>query len=157
MRGRRLAPTLAGAAALSGILAATALAATPTKGLYAGQSAQTKVPDHGVELRVDKQHRVARFAIDWRAFCKKPGRFWDAGTEINNPKNDPIGTFHSHGTYTSKTPEGFKGKITLTVDGRFTDKTHARGDWKATVKVFNPNGKRIDTCKVKTTWRVGPA
>ena len=157
MRRRRMTTAAAGAAGLSGLLAAAALAATPVKGLYEGESEQVKAPDHGVELRVDKEHRVARFAIDWRAFCKKPGRFWDAGTEVKNPKNDPIGTFHDHGTYTSKTSDGFKGKITLTLDGRFTDKTHAAGEWKATVRVFNPSGKRIDTCKVKTGWRAGPA
>lgn len=154
---RRGVTAAASAAALSGLLAAVALAATPSKGIYEGESEQVKVPDHGVELRVDKQNRVARFAIDWRAFCKKPKRFWDAGTEVKNPKNDPIGTFHDHGTYTSKTSDGFKGKITLTVDGRFTDGTHAKGEWKATVKVFNPNDKRVDTCKVKTGWTAGPA
>ena len=157
MRARRVASAVAGAAGATGLLAAAALAATPDKGVYEGQTEQKHAPDHGVVLRVDKQHRVVRFAIDWRAFCNKPGRFWDAGTEIKNPKNDPIGTFHDHGTYTSKTPDGFKGKITLTVDGRFSDKTHAAGDWKATVKVFNKNDKRIDTCKVKTGWRVSPA
>ncbi|HKP88995.1 MAG TPA: hypothetical protein VJT75_03370 [Thermoleophilaceae bacterium] len=156
-RLRRFGLSVAAAVGLGALLAAVALAATPTKGRYTGQSEQVHAPDHGVELRVDKQHKVARFAIDWRAFCKKPDQVWDAGTEVENPKNDPIGTFHDHGTYTSKTTDGFTGKITLTVDGRFTDKTHARGDWKATVKVFNPKGKRVDTCKVKTGWTAHPA
>jgi hypothetical protein len=157
MRARRFAAAVAGAAGATGLVAAAALAATPTKGVYEGQTEQKNAPDHGVVLRVDKQHRVVRFAVDWRAFCKKDDRFWDAGTQIKNPKNDPIGTFHDHGSYTSSTPDGFKGKITLTLDGRFTDRTHAAGDWKATVKVFNPNGKRVNTCNVKTHWQVGPA
>ena len=157
MSVRRMATAAAGAAAACAVLAPAAFAVTPAKGTYAGVSEQKNAPYNGVELRVDRNHRVARFAIDWSAKCKKPGKFWDAGTEVKSPKNDPIGTFHDHGTYTSKTSDGFKGKITLTLDGRFTDKTHAKGEWKARVKVFNPNGKRVDTCSVKTGWRAGPS
>ena len=79
MRARRLTGAVAAAAAAAGLLAAAALAATPNRGLFEGQTEQKNAPDHGVKLRVDKQHRVVRFAIDWRAFCQKPGRSWDAG------------------------------------------------------------------------------
>ena len=157
MSVRRILATAAVGAAATCALAPPALAVTPAKGTYVGESEQTNAPYNGVQLRVNRNHKVARFAIDWSAKCKKPDKFWDAGTEVKSPKNDPIGTFHDHGTYTSKTDSGFKGKITLTVDGRFTDKTHAKGEWKARVKVFNPNGKRVDTCSVKTGWRAGPS
>jgi hypothetical protein len=157
MRTRRLGTALAATVALTGLLPATVLAATPTKGPYKGHSDQADAPDNGVELRVDRHHKVARFAIDWSGKCDRPNKFWDAGTEIKDPKNDPIGTFHDHGKYTSKTDSGFTGRVTLTVDGHFTDRTHATGEWKASVKVYNPNGNRVDTCSVKTHWHVGPA
>lgn len=149
----RRALTLAAAAGASGLLATAALAATPSKGLYEGTTTQKRSPHHGVELRVDEQHRVARFAIDWRARdCEVAGTQWDGGTTIKSPKNDPIGTFHDHGSYTSMAGGGIKGRITHTVDGHFTDKTHAKGAWKATVKIYDSNGDRINTCSVRTHW-----
>jgi hypothetical protein len=152
----RLLGALVVAAVLSG-LPATALATTPKKGVYAGRSTQTQVPSNVVRLRVDRHHEVAHFAIDWSATCGKPNTFWDAGTQIDDPKNGPTGTFHRHGSYRSKTNDGYTGRVTVTVDGHFTDRTHAAGDWKATVKVSDPGGERVDTCSVKTQWRVGPA
>ena len=154
---RRLGVALAAAACLTGVLAPPALAVTPKRGSYAGKTDQTGVPSNRVELRVDRHHKVVRFAIDWTAKCGRPDTFWDAGTQVKDPKNDPIGTFHDHGSYSSKTDDGFKGRVTLTLDGHFTDRKHAKGTWKATVKVYNPKGKRVDTCTTKTHWKVGPA
>lgn len=158
MRARRLAGGLAVAAAVSAVCAAVALAVTPTRGAYEGTTTQRHSPHHGVELRVDKQHRVARFTIDWRARdCDEPDTHWDGGTTIKAPKNDPIGTFHDHGSYTSTAGDGIKGRITHTVDGHFTDRTHAKGAWKATVKVYDAGGNRINTCSVRTHWHVHPS
>jgi hypothetical protein len=154
----RRALTLAAAAAASGLLATAALAATPTKGLYEGRTTQRHAPHHGVELRVDRHHHVARFTVDWRARdCSEPDTHWDGGTTIKNPKNDPVGTFHDHGSYRTETADGFTGRITHTVDGHFTDKTHAKGAWKATVKIYDPSGERVNTCSVRTHWHVHPA
>jgi hypothetical protein len=157
MRAGRFGAGLALAASVTCLLAAPALAATPAKGSYSGRTTQKHAPHHAVELRVDRDHAVARFAIDWRARdCAKPDTHWDGGTTIRRPKNDPVGTFHDHGTYTSEAGNGFRGRITHTVDGHFTDGTHATGTWKATVKIFDASGDRINTCSVRTHWHVGP-
>jgi hypothetical protein len=157
MRARLLVGALAAVACVGGVMAAPALAVTPARGTYDGETTQKHSPRRGVELRVDREHRVARFTIDWRARdCADPGTHWDGGTTIKSPKNDPIGTFHDHGSYRSTTKDGFTGRITHTVDGHFTDKTHAKGAWKATVRIYDPNGERIDTCSVRTHWHVGP-
>jgi hypothetical protein len=155
-RRMRITTTLGGTAALAGVLAATALAVTPTKGVYTGASDQVKLADHAVKLRVNKNHKVVHFEIGWRAKCSKPGKFWTAGTQIDNPANESGGAFHDHGSYTSKTSSGFTGDVTITLNGHFTDKTHAQGSWKANVKVYNSNNKKVDTCSVSTHWHVGP-
>lgn len=161
-RRKRITTVVTGTAGLAGLLAATALAVTPTKGVYTGASDQVKVEDHGVKLRVDKQHKVAHFEIGWRAKCESKDKngdpkYWTAGTQIDNPKNDGNGVFHDHGSYTSETASHYRGNITLTLNGHFTDKTHAQGSWKANVKVYGPKGKRVDTCSVSTHWHVGPS
>jgi hypothetical protein len=155
-RRKRITTVVTGTAGVAGLLAATALAVTPTKGVYTGASDQVRVADHGVKLRVDKHHKVAHFEIGWRAKCDRKGKFWTAGTQIDNPKNDGNGVFHDHGSYTSQTANGFTGDITLTLNGHFTDKTHAQGSWKATVKVYNSKHKKVDNCAVSTHWHVGP-
>jgi hypothetical protein len=155
-RRKRITTVAAGTAGVAGLLAATALAVTPTKGVYTGASDQVKVQDHGVTLRVDRHHKVVHFEIGWRARCDRPGKFWTAGTQIDNPVNDGNGVFHDHGSYTSHTANGFNGDITLTLKGHFTDKTHAQGSWKANVKVYNAQHKKVDNCAVDTHWHVGP-
>ena len=155
-RRRRITTTLGGTAALAGLLAATALAVTPNRGVYTGASDQVKLADHGVKLRVDKNHKVVHFEIGWRAKCQKPDKFWTAGTQIDNPTNQAGGVFKDRGSYTSKTSSGFTGDDTETLNGHFTDKTHAQGSWKANVKVYNKNNKKVDTCSVSTHWHVGP-
>jgi hypothetical protein len=148
--------TLSATAALAGLFAATALAATPNKGVYTGFSDQVKLQDHGVRLRVDKNHKVVHFEIGWRAKCQKPDKFWTAGTQIDNPTNPSSGVFKDHGSYSSQTSNGFRGDVTITLNGHFTDKTHAQGSWKANVKVYNSKNKKVDTCAVSTHWHVGP-
>jgi hypothetical protein len=155
-RTKRIATALVGTAGVAGVLAATALAVTPDKGTYTGASDQVKLADHGVKLRVNKNHKVVHFEIGWRAKCQKPNKFWTAGTQIDNPTNEAGGVFKDHGSYTSRTDSGFRGDITITLNGHFTDKTHAQGSWKANVKVYNSNNKKVDTCSLSTHWRVGP-
>ena len=160
-RRKRITTVVTGTAGLAGVLAATALAVTPNKGVYTGASDQVKVKDHGVRLRVDRHHEVAHFEIGWRALCEtkdKDGgpKFWTGGSQVNNPPNDGNGGFQYTGGYTTHTQSHYTGDITLTVKGHFTDKTHAQGSWKAHVTVYGPKGKHVDDCSVSTHWRVGP-
>ena len=58
------------------------------------------------------------------------------------------------GTYGSDTKNGkFHGDITVSVNGHFPDKRHAKGTFSATVKVTNKStGQQIDSCAVSTKW-----
>lgn len=155
---RRTSGTLGGAAALVAVAlaAATALAATPVKGTFTGETAQTKAKAHAIGLRTNKDGDVVKITVEWRAKCDTPNDFWRETTVIKRTgvTNDGSGVFHVDGGHTSDGGGGIHGKVTDHLDGHFTDKRHAEGTWRAKVKVFNKKGNQIDSCSMHTTWQV---
>jgi hypothetical protein len=154
---RRAIRTFAIAIGVAGVMAATALALTPSKGTYTGSTNQTKAPHHSITVKTNDNGKVVHISIDWRARCQAPNSYWSETTVIQKSGivNDGGGVFHVDGGHNSNGGGGITGKVTDSLDGHFTDKTHAQGKWQATVKVYNKNGKKIDTCSMHTKWHVG--
>jgi hypothetical protein len=139
---------------VAGVTAPMAMAVPPPPdGTFSGETAQANAEQRAVDLSTDSEGQIADFSIDWRAKCKRKGRFWTAGTNIGGGAIELQGeVFGADGSYKSPV-EGtkIKGKVTVSLRGTFDDENTASGTWKAKVKVFR-RGKRIDTCKVNTSW-----
>lgn len=142
---------------VAGVTAPVALAVPPPPdGTFTGETAQAKAKSRAVEIKTDSAGQIEEFGIEWRAKCERKRRSWTAGTSITSGGIELQGdVFGADGSYVSR-PEGapgIKGKVTVSMRGSFSDENTADGTWKATVKVKR-RGKRIDTCKAKTTWSV---
>jgi hypothetical protein len=136
-------------------VAAIAFAVTPPKGTFNGKSAQKQLKHREVQLKTKSNGRVKRLDIKWEANCQQPGKFWDESSKLKNQAGMPGDgdKFHTKVTYNSPTSDGqFTGVITATVHGSFPDAKHAKGDFKANVKVMH-KGAQIDTCSLsKIAW-----
>jgi hypothetical protein len=150
-----------GAVAAGLTAAAVALAVPPPpSSSFEGQTSQTKIDDHGVRVETDANGHVSRVTIGWRAKCKKKGQFWTATTVVNGgsdglQQNGDV--FSLKGSYTGNAGGGIKGKVTVNLQGAFTDNDNAKGTWSAKV-VVRKKGKKIDSCKTpKVNWSVARA
>ena len=150
----------AGAAttAVAAVTAAVALAVPPPpSGTFAGTTSQTKLKEHNISLTTDANGHVASATINWQAKCKKKGKFWTATTVVNGgsdglQQNGDV--FIRKGSYTGNAGGGIKGKVTVNLQGAFTDNDNAKGTWSTKV-VVRKKGKKIDSCKTpKITWSV---
>jgi hypothetical protein len=146
------------ALAVAGGSAAVALAvAPPPSSKFKGVTSQLKAKYHKVHITTDANGHVSVIRVGWLAPCRKKGKSWKSETKISGgsaglPQNGDV--FHQAGSYTGTTSNGVTGKITIAMQGRFTDRRHAKGTWQAKVTVKNAKGKTIDRCKVTNiTWK----
>jgi hypothetical protein len=136
--------------------AAVALAAVPNQGKYTGKSSQKKP----TVVKVNKNHRITYFKIRWKAPCNKDGTSWgpDGTEDIDGTgdkiKQDGTGEFHDKGTYKSDPDSsGYVGHFTVKLNGFFTSKTKANGEFDIKVRVTR-NGNFVDNCHKHVTWHV---
>ena len=161
MTRRGAVPALAGAALLAA--AGTAIAAIPRPGTYDGTTGQ------GLDARVkvNSSHRVKRFRIHWWATCDRPGATWGSkddpgGTVIRDLKKYPIeqdgtGAFSDKAKYEDvQNNAGYQDVFRVSVNGTFTDRTHANGSFTVRIRVTK-DGKTYDHCRRTVRWRVSPA
>jgi hypothetical protein len=132
------------------VLAAVALAATPTTGLHTGTTSQNARAD----VKVGSDHKVRRFRANWSAPCDS-GRFWDSGTTVKHPSHQPgDGSFSSSGKYSDPDAHGgYRGHYRYGLDGKFTSTHRANGSFHIKVRVTK-NGKTKDHCHKTVTWQV---
>jgi hypothetical protein len=154
---RRHLTALLTAALLALVFAAVALAVTPQKGIYLGQTSQGR----DVGIKVNDQQRIKQFRIEYRAPCgggaKYTGGVIDRDKPAKHP-NDKIkqqnGVFEDKGQFKQNAGGGLKAKVNYEVHGEFDTPTTASGRFKVKVKVTE-NGETIDTCEKKgITWDV---
>jgi hypothetical protein len=140
---------------VAGVGAGGAMAVPPPPdGSFSGQTAQENARDRRVHLSTDANGQISQFAIEWRAKCKRKGRFWSAGTAVRGRAIELQGeTFSADGSYEGRVNRKVTGTVTATMRGSFTDDDHAVGTWEAKV-VVRKNGRKIDKCKADTTWAV---
>jgi hypothetical protein len=140
-------------AALSLLLAAVALAATPDKGTYRGKTSQGR----NVRIKVNKNHDIngGGFRINWHAPCQvQKDHIWGPERTENSGKINvgDDGSFKLNGKYNSPV-EGYVGHITIKNGGTFDTKTSAAGTFKVRVRVTK-DGDYVDTCKKTVAWSV---
>jgi hypothetical protein len=125
----------------------------PPAGTYRGTTEQQYDGDHHARVKVDSNHQVTVVGIGWRAHCKDKGAFWYGATRFRNPKQDG-GHFHDKGTYKGGTADGkYDADITVALDGRFPDASHAKGTFSSKVNVVRAStGRQVDSCKMSTRW-----
>jgi hypothetical protein len=147
------------AAVVAGITATGAMAVPPPpSSIFTGQTSQ-KIQRHDIKVVTDANSHVSQVVIQWRAKCKVKGLFWTATTSVRNGPNGLPQTgdvFRTNGSYTGNAGGGIKGRITIALQGAFTDADHASGKWSASV-VVRKRGKKIDSCKTPKkpiTWSV---
>jgi hypothetical protein len=151
--------TAAAAAGLAaGIAAAGAAAvAPPPSATFSGETSQTAIDNHGVEVDTNASSRVQRVYVGWQAKCKAKGKFWTSTTKVSNGSKGLFqngDVFQRKHSYTGNAGGGITGRISYVLKGHFTDNDHAQGSWTAQV-VVRKNGHKIDTCKLpKVTWSV---
>jgi hypothetical protein len=152
------------ALAVVGVVAGTAVAVpTPKSASFVGKTSQVKNKnrDRAVWLDTNAKRHVSRFAILWKAKCKRSGTFLREGTEWG-PEADALprkgNTFGHSGSYSARlhgTSRRYRGVYKASVKGHFTDKNHAQGMFKISVKVRDREGERPDdTCAASMTWKV---
>lgn len=158
-RGRAV-PALAAAALLAG--AGAALAAVPDSGTHKGTTGQG-LP---VSVKVNSKHRVKRFKISWWAPCDMPDATWGKpgnpdGTVDRDLSDDRIkqthdGAFSDTEKYVNDTTnDGYQGHFRMSLNGQFTDATHANGKFTIKVRVTK-DGVTYDHCRKTVKWHVGP-
>jgi hypothetical protein len=143
------------AAVVAGTGAVALAVPPPPSGTFAGNTSQTSLKNHAVEVDTDANAHVSRVIIDWQAKCKVKGKFWTSRTRVtagaNGLPQSADAFAYKHG-YTAKAGAKIKGKITYSLAGQFSDNDNAAGTWSAKV-VVRKSGKKIDTCKLrKITW-----
>jgi hypothetical protein len=148
----------AAAGVAAGIAAGGAAAvAPPPGGTFFGETSQTAVANHSVEVDTNASSRVQRVYVQWQAKCKAKGKFWTSTTKVSNGSKGLFqngDVFQRKHSYTGNAGGGITGRITYSLKGHFTDNDHADGTWTAQV-VVRRKGKKIDSCKTpKITWSV---
>jgi hypothetical protein len=127
----------------------------PPDSTFQGNTSQTNIQRHAVQVDTDATGHVKQVFVQWRAKCKSKGKFWTSTTKVSRgaaglPQNgDVFGYTH---TYKGNAGGGVTGKIKYTLKGSFSDADNAAGTWTAKV-IVKRSGKKIDTCKLpKVTW-----
>ena len=152
----------AGAVVLAAGVAATAAFAVPPppSSVFDGNTSQTSVKDHRVEVQTNSAGHVKAVYVQWRAKCKAKGKFWRSTTKASKSGGLPESgdAFSYKHTYKARIfdeddqPTDITGTITYTLKGSFSDNDNVAGTWTAKV-IVKKKRKKIDTCKLpKITW-----
>jgi hypothetical protein len=156
---RRTAAALVSAVLLAA--ATAAVAAVPKAGTFEGSTGQGL----NASVKVNAHHRIKRFRIYWWAPCDRPNATWGSpdnpgGTVDRDLKDDPIkqaadGSFSDSEKYSDvETNGGEQSHFRMTMNGQFTDATHAHGKFTIKIRVTH-FGETYDHCRKTVKWHVG--
>ena len=143
------------AAVLTAAVGVAVAVPPPPDSTFSGETSQTNIQRHAVQVDTDSNGHVSQVIIQWRAKCKVKGQFWSSTKRIRRgtqglPQSGDV--FSRTQTYTADAGGGIKGRIKYTLSGSFTDDDNVNGTFKARV-VVRRNGRKIDTCKLpQITW-----
>ena len=105
----------------------------------------------------ERDTRVGRFALSWRAPCPSGKEY--SGSPSYGPFRIRCGrsgfSFGGVASYTEQPTgaPGYSAAVQESLSGRITD-AGARGTWRSVVTVRDANGQPVDTCATGTiTWR----
>jgi opacity protein-like surface antigen len=137
------------------VCAAAALAVLPKQGKYTGESSQGRK----TVVKANSNGRITYFKQNWKAPCGG-GKHWgpDGTEDIDGTKDkikqDGTGEFHDKGSYSSQPDSnGYIGHFKVRLNGKFTSKTKANGEFDIKVHVTR-NGNSVDDCHAHVTWHV---
>ena len=141
---RRLAIPLA--LLLVALVPADALADIP----FRGKSGQGRL----VTLRTGDDGLLLRFAIDWRAPCRRPG-FQFTNRSAFRPSFDSVtrDRFVDAGPIRGPIGNGLRAVAQVRTVGNRVSESRWRGIFRASVRVLR-GGRLIDRCYKRTRWRV---
>ena len=119
---------------------------------FRGKSGQGRL----VTLRTGDDGLVERWAIRWRAPCRRPGFFYNTGTQTT-----PASPFEEHtrdrfvdvGGYRDRIENGLRAVFRARTVGNRVSERRWRGIFRITVRVLRGD-RLIDRCHVGTRWRV---
>jgi hypothetical protein len=119
---------------------------------FTGKSGQGRT----VNLRTGDDGLVQRFALSWRADCRRPGFAYQAGTQTR-----PASPFEVHTPDRFVDVGGYRERLrgnrravyrARTVGNRVSDRRW-RGIFRIRVRLYRGN-RLIDRCYIRTRWRV---
>ncbi len=143
---RRLAVPLA-------LLMIAALPADATADIrFRGKTGQGRL----ATLRTGDDGLVERFAIRWRAPCRRPGFSFKTGTQTT-----PASPFEEHtrerfvdvGGYRTRIENGLRAVFRARTVGNRVSERRWRGLFRITVRILRGD-RLVDRCHIGTRWRV---
>jgi hypothetical protein len=119
---------------------------------FRGESGQGRL----VTLRTGDDGLVERFAIRWRAPCRRPGFFFREGTQTT-----PASPFEEHtrdrfvdvGGYRIRIENGLRAVFRARTVGNRVSERRWRGIFRITVRILRGD-RLVDRCHIGTRWRV---
>jgi hypothetical protein len=120
--------------------------------LYVGKSGQGRT----AKVRTGDDGRVERFAINWRADCRRPGYSYTTGTQTTPRSPFEVHTreqFVDVGGYRERIGGGLRAVYRARTAGNRVSERRWRGIFRIRVRVLR-GGTLVDRCYVRTRWRV---
>ena len=112
-------------------------------GFYKGSTSQGK-PIHFA--LVENGRKIKNGSIQWTADCQVAGRKAYRDTTTFTASVSSRGVFGLAGGYTANLGNGFKGKVSANINGRFPTERRAVGTFRGRVTVSDSTGKVVDHC-----------
>jgi hypothetical protein len=119
---------------------------------YTGKSGQGRT----VNFRTSDDGLVQRFAISWRADCRRPGYAFVSGTQTTPASPFEVSTpdrWVDVGGYRERLPGRRLAIYHARTAGRRVSDHRWRGIFRISVRVFR-RGRQFDRCHLRTRWRV---
>jgi hypothetical protein len=119
---------------------------------FTGKSGQGRT----VNFRTNDAGLMDRFAISWRADCRRPGYVYTSGTKTTPASPLEVSTrdrWLDVGGYRERLPGRRLAIYRARAGGRRVSEQRWRGVFRITVRVFR-RGRQIHRCHVRTGWRV---
>ena len=146
---------------LLALFAASAPAAIPQKGKFAGTTSQANPDGSAVVVEIKVTHagqNVKRFAIGWNATCDSGFTELVQATRAEGPVSSR-GKFHGSGTYKSTSGNlagtQYSAQVTTKLKGKFVGERKATGTFEATAVLIDATTNApVSTCTSSTVkWR----
>jgi hypothetical protein len=119
---------------------------------FTGESGQGRT----VNFRTGDDGLVQRFAIAWRADCRRPGYAYESGTQTTPASPFEVSTpdrFVDVGGYRERLSGPRRAVYRARTVGNRVSARRWRGIFRIRVRVYR-RGRLIDRCYVRTRWRV---
>jgi hypothetical protein len=119
---------------------------------FTGKSGQGRT----VHFRTSDAGLMQRFAISWRADCRRPGYRYVSGTQTTPASPLEVSTpdrWVDVGGYRERLSGPRRAVYRARAAGRRVSEHRWRGIFRITVRVFR-RGRQIDRCHMRTRWRV---